>query len=326
MAAVMAGEVAAGPVQDERDIAFRTAQTRPQERQERKFDQPRRFSSTIAFPPRSRSAASAAPVSGCSPVRCPRMSSISTRWSGRPSTRRASLTIGNAGCSRRAAWRSRRAAPRRTARRARRRRRARRSGDRPRLVGAVVLLVDDYQPQVLDRREHRRARPDADPGLTFPQAPPLARSAGSESSASEGPRRLAEACDETSRRSAASARSRGPARSPPGPAERSSAARRYTSVLPEPVTPWSNRCMRPCSFVPAAGARARSAGRRRARGARRGRTDGAVAGGDRAAFAAAEPAWRPRAPAPARARGQGRAVLRSEPSPAPLARVRAAGP
>ena len=41
------------------------------------------------------------------------------------------------------------------------------------LVGAVVLLVDDDQPEPLDRGEDRRARPDGDPRLTGPQPPPL---------------------------------------------------------------------------------------------------------------------------------------------------------
>ena len=33
------------------------------------------------------------------------------------------------------------------------------------LVGGVVLLVDDDQTEVFDRREHGRARADADPRL-----------------------------------------------------------------------------------------------------------------------------------------------------------------
>src|SRR5262249_25686020 len=41
------------------------------------------------------------------------------------------------------------------------------------LVGGVVLLVDDDQPDVLDRREPGRARPDAHAGLTRPQPRPL---------------------------------------------------------------------------------------------------------------------------------------------------------
>ena len=36
-----------------------------------------------------------------------------------------------------------------------------------------MLLVDDDQPEVVDRREHRRARTDADPRLALAQAPPL---------------------------------------------------------------------------------------------------------------------------------------------------------
>ena len=54
-------------------------------------------------------------------------------------------------------------------------------GDQPRvvarvalvLVGAVVLLVDDDEPEVGDRREDRAARPDADARLARAQAAPL---------------------------------------------------------------------------------------------------------------------------------------------------------
>ena len=41
------------------------------------------------------------------------------------------------------------------------------------LVGGVVLLVEDDQPQVGDRREDGRAGPDADARLALAQAPPL---------------------------------------------------------------------------------------------------------------------------------------------------------
>ncbi len=41
------------------------------------------------------------------------------------------------------------------------------------LVGRVVLLVDDDQPEPLDRREHRRARADAHARLAAAQAQPL---------------------------------------------------------------------------------------------------------------------------------------------------------
>ena len=41
------------------------------------------------------------------------------------------------------------------------------------LVGGVVLLVDDDQPEALDRREDRRARADGDPRLAGAQAAPL---------------------------------------------------------------------------------------------------------------------------------------------------------
>jgi hypothetical protein len=41
------------------------------------------------------------------------------------------------------------------------------------LVGAVVLLVDDDQPEVVERCEHGRARADADARLAAAQPPPL---------------------------------------------------------------------------------------------------------------------------------------------------------
>ena len=41
------------------------------------------------------------------------------------------------------------------------------------LVGAVVLLVDDDQPEVVERREHGRARADADARLAAAHPPPL---------------------------------------------------------------------------------------------------------------------------------------------------------
>ena len=41
------------------------------------------------------------------------------------------------------------------------------------LVGGVVLLVEDDQPEPLDRREDGRARPDADARLAAAQARPL---------------------------------------------------------------------------------------------------------------------------------------------------------
>ena len=62
-------------------------QTCPQERQERKFDQPRRLTSTIALRSARRTSPSASRVVGCSGWRASRMSSTSTGGSGRPSTR-----------------------------------------------------------------------------------------------------------------------------------------------------------------------------------------------------------------------------------------------
>ena len=56
--------------------------TRPQSRQVRKFDQPRRFSSTIAFSPRRRTSSSASRVRWCSGPWTPAMPTTSTGGSG----------------------------------------------------------------------------------------------------------------------------------------------------------------------------------------------------------------------------------------------------
>ena len=61
--------------------------TRPQVRQERKFDQPRRFSSTIAFSSRRRTSSSAARVDSCSGPGAPSIPTTSTGGRSRPSTR-----------------------------------------------------------------------------------------------------------------------------------------------------------------------------------------------------------------------------------------------
>ncbi len=143
----------------------------PHERQVRKFDQPRRLSSTIDLP----AAPSARRVSGCSAWWASRMSSTRTGGRSRPPATRAGS-------------------------RSRRMRvdglRARRggAGEQARaglvgavggdvagvvarvallLVGRVVLLVDDDQPEPLDGREDRGARADGDPRLAAAQPPPL---------------------------------------------------------------------------------------------------------------------------------------------------------
>ena len=40
------------------------------------------------------------------------------------------------------------------------------------LVGSIVLLIDNYQPRIGKRREHRRARPDHDLEPTVPDTLP----------------------------------------------------------------------------------------------------------------------------------------------------------
>ena len=64
--------------------------TRPQSRHVRKFDQPLRLSSTIAFSSLVRTSSSACSVRSCSAPCTPAMPTTSTGGSGRPSTRSGS--------------------------------------------------------------------------------------------------------------------------------------------------------------------------------------------------------------------------------------------
>ncbi len=57
------------------------------------------------------------------------------------------------------------------------------------LVGGVVLLVDDDQPEIVDRREHGRARPDAHARLAARAAAATRRSARRVAAGSAAPRR-----------------------------------------------------------------------------------------------------------------------------------------
>ena len=144
-------------------------QTLPQSRQVRKFDQPRRLSSTIAL--RAVAAARAA-CRGAAGGASPRMSSTSTGGSGRPSTRSGSVRRGSSRqVSGRGVARARTAAPRRCSR-------ARSAATQPRvvarvalvLVGGVVLLVDDDQAEVA-----RPARRPRERGPTATRASPRAQ-------------------------------------------------------------------------------------------------------------------------------------------------------
>ena len=114
-------------------------------------------------------------MSGCSPCVSPRMSSTWTSGSGRPSTRPGRRSGRGHGDD---ALRPRGGAAQQQQRSAAL---GALGGDVAGvvarvalvLVGGVVLLVDDDQPEILDRREHGRARADADPRLALAQAPPL---------------------------------------------------------------------------------------------------------------------------------------------------------
>ena len=137
-------------------------------------DQPRRLISRIALPPARATSANASRVRGCSGPRiAPRMSTISTGGSGRPSTRLGSSSRSSSCQLSGRGVAVRRAAPRRLG--------GPPAGDLAGvvarvallLVGGVVLLVDHDQAEIGDRSEDGRARPDADPRLAGAQAAPL---------------------------------------------------------------------------------------------------------------------------------------------------------
>ena len=103
----------------------------------------------------------------------------------------------------------------------------------------VVLLVDDDQPEIGDRREQRRARADGDlhppPAERLPGILALPRG----ETAMKHCDVISEARPKRPTSCGVSAIS-GTSRTAPRPSLRtSSMARRYTSVLPEPVTPCS---------------------------------------------------------------------------------------
>jgi len=64
------------------------------------------------------------------------------------------------------------------------------------LVGGVVLLVDDDQPEVGDRRENRGAWADADPRLAAAQALPLVVALAGRQAGVQDRNGVAEALDE----------------------------------------------------------------------------------------------------------------------------------
>ena len=210
MATVMACQQAVGAVPDERDVAGRALPRAPHERQVRKFDQPRRLSSTMAL----RASASASWVRGCSgALRLAHVDDLDRRQ------RRA--------VDARAAARTRRARARdsgrgvalpatehraRPARRGARRRGARRSAGRPRACRR--RRAPRRRPRGRGRAAARRAKR----GPTQTRASP-ARSRSHSSwrspadSWSAGRRRCRRSARRSAPRSAASARSRARARS-----------------------------------------------------------------------------------------------------------------
>ena len=106
-----------------------------------------------------------------------------------------------------------------------------------------MLLVDDDQAERRHRREDGRARADHDRRAARRARARQASSARAVARARNAARRPARrGARESARRAAASARSRAPARARRGPpASTRSMSRRYTSVLPLPVTPCSRK-------------------------------------------------------------------------------------
>ena len=148
----------------------------PHARQDRNGAQPRRLSSTIALPPSCRSSASASRVPGCmgpgAPARGAHVEHLD-RWEREPVDpsrelrRSRPLQLSGRG------WRCPPPAPPRPQPHGGGRHGARRSAIALLLVRGVVLLVDDDQRRVGERREDRRARPNAHTGLARSQTPPL---------------------------------------------------------------------------------------------------------------------------------------------------------
>ena len=192
-----------------------------------------------------------------------------------------------------------------------------------------MLLVHDDEPDALERREHRRPRADDDVDVAAADAVPLVVALAVGQAAVLDGDALAERVAEDARPRPASARSRAPARAPGARAASvSPASRRYTSVLPLPVTPWSSatwncppaastasRSSAACCSSVSVAVRARPSRRRRAtKGARRtDRARRAPAGRRRAR------AWR--AASACRARCRGRAARTPGAPPAPRERL-----
>ena len=106
------------------------------------------------------------------------------------------------------------------------------------LVRGVVLLIHDDEAGIGERRKHRRARADHDVDVAAADAVPLIVALAIGEAAVLNRDRVAERARNSAATCGVSAIS-GTSISTPRPLLRTaSASRRYTSVLPLPVTPW----------------------------------------------------------------------------------------
>ncbi len=116
-----------------------------------------------------------------------------------------------------------------------------------------MLLVDDDEPELRHRREHRRARADHDRRAARARGTPGLEPRAVRERGMQRDDRRPKGARGSARRAAASARSRGPAPARRAPvASTRSMRRRYTSVLPLPVTPCSRKAAKRPSESPTA--------------------------------------------------------------------------
>ena len=109
------------------------------------------------------------------------------------------------------------------------------------LVAAVVLFIDDDEAEVLHRREHAGPCADDDAAPRRANAPPLLGSFGVVKRRMEDRHPIAEAMIELAGHGGRQRDLGNQQQRTSAAASVASMARRYTSVLPEPVTPCSRK-------------------------------------------------------------------------------------